>query len=599
MILYRDFLDLSSKKISDIGTTNINVISLSNVIKRSLKYPLNHDIIKEKIKLDAVKEEDIEKRKETIRDKERKRNDLRFKFDFDISREEWKKASELLKERKRENDIEIIKKWSEEVDKKKKLSRFEKIRMPGYEIIVWENFRGYPVLNLRIIGQLFHGLTIFHSFAKQGCEKYQRNNDAFCRQVIDFVRGEKIQITFTESDIPDDILDLFGVADLTDDTHKIYLVYSHFLFLYFDKKKSWRDSITVLLNRDNKSNFISGLEDFSIQLTEKTFDYDFSTIIIHVEVLNIIRDIYRQAMSHYFWKIFNFFSNEKIITFPTNIKNYIKSFDINAFDQLNLMMRRFPLIDSITDEVFKDMISENIEINEGPVKVGGYFTNAYYPILYLHFYLKVFLSLTKSKLKEGRRRIKELRDNLKKTEDIVKRLAGDENNFVTGAIHKKIRDNYVQNAEWVMRPENSGIVKISEVVSTAIADAYFKVQQYVNTLKGLPLIEIQKSINTGLAVDFATFVAVLISDTQSLYPNRYIKDIEYKIIIKKKTDAMKALKNYSFSKMPSGRYRIKRIDRRKHHHPYDYYYGDELKIVDVLPVLTKEGTLGTERVIML
>lgn len=96
-------------------------------------------------------------------------------------------------------------------------------------------------------------------------------------------------------------------------------------------------------------------------------------------------------------------------------------------------------------------------------------------------------------------------------------------------------------------------------VEDKIDEAYHLMVKYCPDLKGLPLsaLKTRNAIESGLAGDFARYVAALFADANLLYPDSYKSTMAHNKVAQRKVDTMNRLKLYMFTRGAArGRFNI-------------------------------------------
>ncbi len=660
MIIYRDFLDLSQKGVyvQNIllkGTKRTDdfgyVLSLFDILKRCIKYSSKYitfkeDVVnytgfkltKQEIHIERTKEKDkfIDK---TVKDideptyKHDLKDDRREKLLLEsktMTEREWDLFEQQLtvgmnngKERLG-SEIDTLKEWYNATEIKSSSSSIIRLRQQikssnPIQTIQWETLRGFNVINLNIFTVLFGGdISKYKEIAKIGCNKYLRKHKNYCDFIISNISSngairQTIIPTDIRNDAPKKLMNILitGVGRGWNEKEIIVIAFSHFMALYFTKTEDWKEIIDVFIRDDeNKDRTETALAYFYDALVaDRTETYD-NNIPLTLDTLIVIRDLYKDSMSEYFWKISKFFSKLSIIQFSKDIEeNIIKNFNHDTFINLNEALRRFPLTSSIIDRDFEVYVGENLNKNKKIYQEKGYLDNNHYPILLLHVYLELYFQYIESGVNESNKKLIELKESHEKTKKIIESISGDERGLEkTSKQRSKLREMYTPTKSWTFKPENSGIIEIKDGIVSAISDAYDLVQTYAIGLRGIPLIEIQKSLNNGLASTFAKYVAVIISDNRLVYTRQYNKDIEFKKVAMNKFNIMKRLKMYKYSRSGRG-YTTRQMDQSEYNILYQTRGGGgegalgfnpyNVSKAYREPILLEDGTVGTTTIIML
>jgi hypothetical protein len=123
----------------------------------------------------------------------------------------------------------------------------------------------------------------------------------------------------------------------------------------------------------------------------------------------------------------------------------------------------------------------------------------------------------------------------------------------------KVKELYTPSARWQMRPEFTGRVTLAPRVVAALDQALTTIREYVPSLSNATLDALMLcDMESGLPGAFARFVASLMNNTQLTFPHTYNKDYQYRLDPKFRQDSLNALRNYSVSQTPDGKYVARR-----------------------------------------
>ncbi len=170
-----------------------------------------------------------------------------------------------------------------------------------------------------------------------------------------------------------------------------------------------------------------------------------------------------------------------------------------------------------------------------------------WPIFLLHIVLDGYRVFLERELAVSIQQEQRLVDALDKAKRLIASISSEESpqSVVTAA-----GDNQHPHREraWLLKAINSGVVRLRPLVTASIAEAYSLVQTFAPHLRDLPLEQIQRSELSGLASDFAQFVAILVAAKNLIFPRQFNKDKQFKVVKMAKHDIMTRLKQYRFGR---------------------------------------------------
>lgn len=126
--------------------------------------------------------------------------------------------------------------------------------------------------------------------------------------------------------------------------------------------------------------------------------------------------------------------------------------------------------------------------------------------------------------------------------------AQEEEDVIERMLRRK-RQKHASHA-YFSAPLNSGIIEIKDDVEGKVVEAYQLAQEFCTGLQGLPLVAFKsdRALESGLASDFANFIAVLFAAANILFPDSYKSKLAYDAIIMRKADMMERLKRYRYTR---------------------------------------------------
>lgn len=106
----------------------------------------------------------------------------------------------------------------------------------------------------------------------------------------------------------------------------------------------------------------------------------------------------------------------------------------------------------------------------------------------------------------------------------------------------------------VSQQQQNTKIQVKPNVVDKIDEAYHLMIEYCEELYGLPLVAVKskRSIDAGLAGDFARYVAALFADANLLYPDSYKSKAAHDKVTLRKSEMMNRLKKYSYTRRNGG-----------------------------------------------
>jgi hypothetical protein len=305
---------------------------------------------------------------------------------------------------------------------------------------------------------------------------------------------------------------------------------SHFLWIYFDKTSF--DGI--ILN----------------EIDEKGFKIINNQLKVTKSIIESTIKLYHYILSYYIQRIGIFLTQQfdapsTLIQVPISLSLLIEEpYRIDLFENLKdkTQQMHIDLKDHIMDKEFYNYIQKKSPFNS------NYNIDREYLIIWLYFIFMKYNSYIQFYIDNLSNELNEVEEAIKKTKSIILSIAKESRND----LEEDKRNEYIQRKSFTSQPINSGIVKLKPFIVTFIDNAYSLVQHYCPRLNGLPLIEIERSIDSGLAGEFARFVALLISDNSLLHPDQYKSKMQFDKTALNKPNIMNNLKQYYFTKSFTG-----------------------------------------------
>lgn len=159
-----------------------------------------------------------------------------------------------------------------------------------------------------------------------------------------------------------------------------------------------------------------------------------------------------------------------------------------------------------------------------------------YPVLRLHSLFRLYTRYVSEYSEFIADNMRHIRDALHKARNKVAELVGDET-------VQESRAN-------MMRPINSGFVKLKAEIKTLLARAYHKVQEYVPNLRGLPLeaFHSDSAYESGLTSAMVEFISVVAAENELVHPEQYKSNRLYQHIRQKMNESMAPLRQFTYQK---------------------------------------------------
>jgi len=402
--------------------------------------------------------------------------------------------------------------------------------------INYYNYENKEMINLNYINDIFKEDKL-KTFILLGIDKkYSKSNIELSEKIKKYINATNLNsfIGLLKNDIffnyPVDIQELVNISIKIDNINReanikdiitlVDIFKSHFLWIYF-----------------NEISFIDILNDIN-------FDKINSYLKLIKSIINDSISFYHTILSYYLQRIAAYLINltPTIIQLPIIITNIIKSnYNINLFNELNEKTQRMSID-------LKELII-NAEFNNFThnIYISNYNIKKEYLILDLYFIFnkyKDYIDFFISKLSKD---LINIDNTIEKTKSIILSISREEENNEINLENK--RNEYIQRKSFTSQPINSGIIKLKPFIVTFIDNAYQLVQTYCPNLEGLPLIEIEKSIESGLAGEFARFVALLISDNSLLHPDQYKTKMQFDKTTINKNNIINNLRMYNYRKL--------------------------------------------------
>jgi len=327
----------------------------------------------------------------------------------------------------------------------------------------------------------------------------------------------------------------------------------HFLWLYFHYR-SVAGMTTDFLNGSDtaKANVKTRVKELMDSLDMAISKYKPVLTEYFVKLAQEMAKLVRDSQV----PVFRLPSTTGIFLAETGDKDGRRLFD---FDALNQAFQGKSPVAIITDTTFLDYYTQDVA-RFGGAQVNTLSTNKSaleewetevpravrerYPILALHSlivaydkYTRIYAKWLDTSLDDTDRTLRSVRRKIDEIARETNSLGGEER-----------ASHYVQTKAWTSLPINSGIIKLRAHVVSAMDRAYSLVQNYCPQLRGLPFetFQTRDAIESGLAGDYARFVALLVAATQLAFPSQYKTQHQQSITVQMQTEALNRLKRYSY-----------------------------------------------------
>lgn len=334
------------------------------------------------------------------------------------------------------------------------------------------------------------------------------------------------------------------------------LLRSHFLWLFFDEI-AWPEKIDVLVP-----------EAAAIIERISTSTQDIHSVIAAVETL------YKSELVNYLRDVAAILSQKTDGVAPISLTPQQGSFlfgkkleAIERFRALNQAFKGVTVEDIVEDNLFAAYLSRgsnaflnkqykpntmDVELNQA-VRLPQ---NSQYPVLILHELFKAYQEYLAEYVKVATNNIARIVDAIDKATKKIAEVVGDE----TYSLNRPT--DYRQRKTFTTRPENSGFIKMRAEINHLLRKAYLLVNDYAESLRGLPLegYQTDSAYETGLSTDFITFVATLSADLELMFPDGYRTQKHYMKVKQEKQAIMARLRRYTWSGGSYGRPYIIRKD---------------------------------------
>lgn len=117
-------------------------------------------------------------------------------------------------------------------------------------------------------------------------------------------------------------------------------------------------------------------------------------------------------------------------------------------------------------------------------------------------------------------------------------------------------DTYTQTPEWIQQPFVGGMSVLSGELLGAIDEARAGVDRWVPSLKGAPLQLLTEHFDSGLAVEFGKFIAVLAADSDLTHERDFRRAEHFQEVPKRFHAQIKSLQRFSYGRGPGGSYHV-------------------------------------------
>jgi len=346
------------------------------------------------------------------------------------------------------------------------------------------------------------------------------------------------------------------------------------------------------LELDKKLDQFLSFYDFEITDT----NYILLPFLVDQVTIRYMKEFYFISMNQYLYDIIKILYDDKIIQFSDEISKLIEShsddynllkekedeFSISDDDSklnasfykiVNELSKKssFNIIDKSFENFLKSLEEKNLNINKikcenkgkknclnnilistlptKSLNINNKFNNESYPIINIHLYFYLYVEFLKEKSNKINRLITKTKKGIYESKNIISNITQEKIDMTK--IENNLKENYTHPLSWILDPVNSGVLRVKDSVSAAIADSLNELNK-TDELSDLTLpVIILAPKNCGLTIQFCVLVSYIYQKQENRSNTQYYKNIQ---ITGNFTDIAKQIfeiKNtYSFQKPP-------------------------------------------------
>jgi hypothetical protein len=311
-----------------------------------------------------------------------------------------------------------------------------------------------------------------------------------------------------------------------------------------------RDSLKVFLSYYN--------------LPKRDTNYVIMPFLVDILTIKFMKELYFISMNQYIYDIVKILYNDKIIQFNEDIlklieinyneykKDEVELSDdetkINAsfYKIVNESLKKeaqLTIIDKSFEKYINSLLKQNIGLKKRSIENQGKEYNkdtiiAYsptqslninnkfndYPVINVHLYYYLYVEYLKSKSNKINKSLKKTQKGITEAKKIISNIAQEKIDM--SRIENTLRETYSHPLSWILDPVNSGVFRVIDPVSSAIADALCELKK-IDTLKDLTLpVIILTPLEVGLTIQFCVLVSYIYQKQSNRSNQQYYKNLQ-------------------------------------------------------------------------
>ena len=379
----------------------------------------------------------------------------------------------------------------------------------------------------------------------------------------------KFTFDFIRRNIPK-LYDLINRIPIDKTNDSSTIVYSFFIYYYF--KHIDYPLITFIDNFTKNFNFIKlnyrdSITDFIsfYNFEPEKINYIIKPYLVDMLTIKFMKEFYFISMNQYIYDIVKILYNDNIIQFPEDIVklieinyNEFKKADefeisddetkINAsfYKIVNESLKKesqFTIIDKSFENYLNSLLVKNIDLKKRNIENQGKEYNkdnniAYsptqslninnkfndYPVINVHLYYYLYVEYLKSKSNKINKSLKKTKKGITEAKKIISNIAQEKIDM--SRIENTLKETYSHPLHWILDPVNSGVFRVIDPVSSAIADALCELKK-IDTLKDLTLpVIILTPLEVGLTIQFCVLVSYIYQKQSNRSNQQYYKNLQ-------------------------------------------------------------------------
>lgn len=364
-----------------------------------------------------------------------------------------------------------------------------------------------------------------------------------------------------------------------DEKYPLIIFQSYFVYYYLNNTDYPIQNLIDIIKGDkfNGLELDSKLEQFLSFYDFEATDTNYILLPFLVDKVTIkyMKEFYFITMNQYLYDIIKILYDDKIIQFSDEISKLIEShnndYQINdekgdeqeqheiSDDELKINASFYKIVNelskkstlfNIIDKSFENFLKSleeknlnqnkikcvqkgkkncdnNIIISKLPTKslnINNQFNNESYPIINIHLYFYLYVEFLKEKSNKINRLITKTKKGIYESKNIISNITQEKIDMTK--IENKLKENYTHPLSWILDPINSGVLRVKDSVSAAIADSLNELNK-TNELSDLTLpVIILSPKNIGLTIQFCVLVSYVYQKQENRSNTQYYKNIQ-------------------------------------------------------------------------